>query len=200
MKLLTVRARSTSSLLLTASMIGSITVSLAGLTAAGCAAPATAVGNEGAEDDGDDAEGTSSAASERFSGEYSVPVDPSLAHAASSPVRVRWKALGGERYRLKYNLPTVLAGVNKRVDLEGAREADGTVVMSGSAGTARCTDSAGEIRCDETLEGIEVDLVQVRAALDARAITAAERAARFAVAEQFARDPLGILTVRRTSY
>lgn len=136
----------------------------------------------------------------RSPGVYDVPVEPALAHAASNPVTVKLRDLGDGRVRLKYDLPAVIAGFDREVDLFGEPDANGDLQLAGPSGTGSCTESpTGEIVCVEHLDGVAMSLSEATAAIDAKGLTEAERAARRAVAERFIIDPLGVVRFQRTA-
>lgn len=149
-------------------------------------------------DDIDDDLGDVTLSSDRSAGVYEVPIEAELAHVASNPVRVRFRRLDGGRVRLKYDLPEVIAGFDREVDLTGRPGADGVIHLTGPSGTGTCTESpSGEVTCVEYLDGVTMSLAEAKRAIDALALSEAERAARQLVAERFIIDPLGIVRFQR---
>lgn len=135
---------------------------------------------------------------ERSVGVYEVPVAPELAHVASNRVKVKLRDFGDGRVRLKYDLPEVIAGFDREVDLDGVRAANGDIQLSGPSGTGSCTESpTGEVVCVEYLDGVAMSLAEATAAINAMPLTRADRVARIAVAERFITDPLGIVRFQR---
>jgi hypothetical protein len=149
----------------------------------------------------DEVDAVSSAARKnevRSAGVYEVPTPAHLAHVASNPVRVRLRDATATSFLLKYDLPPVIAGNDKDVELRARRQADGTWLLSGASGSGTCTESAdGDVECFEHLDGVVTSLAEATAAVNAISQTEAERVARLAVAERFIIDPLGIVKFNR---
>lgn len=135
----------------------------------------------------------------RVSGIYEVPVDASLAAAASYATSdIRWSIIDGEA-RLAYDLPASLVGKKLSVDFRGPFDtATGNGTLTGVAGTAECSTTSGTagataVSCRETMRGllpIEVDQAAVQAGATADGASVADRVK---VADQFAKDPIGII-------
>ncbi|MBX3261466.1 MAG: hypothetical protein KF782_17420 [Labilithrix sp.] len=167
---------------------------------AGCTADAVDF-----DDDDDDDEPTDSVESaarrneERFTGLYEVPTDAQLAPFASNPIEVRVRTESGGSFRLKYKLPTVIAGDARRIDLDGRPDGAGGWDVSGREGNGRCAEAPdGELACLIAYsDGLELSLAEATAAVNAISKTDEERAARQAVAEKFIIDPLGIVKFKR---
>lgn len=154
----------------------------------GCSAPGDSREPEATRED--------ALSADALQGEYAVPVEPSLAAVASNPVSVKFRIENSGAVRLQYDLPPVLVGAGKRIDLTGVTGADGTTQLSGAAGTATCTtDVAGDVRCVERLSGVAFDAVAVATALDRASISGVERMQRLDVSQRFSVDPLGVLTI-----
>ncbi|MBX3197402.1 MAG: hypothetical protein KF894_04525 [Labilithrix sp.] len=137
---------------------------------------------------------------ERLSGVYEVPTSEQLAPFASNPISVRVRTESTGKLRLKYKLPTVIAGEARGVDLDGRPDGAGGWELSGRLGAGRCAESAdGELAClIAYTDGLTMSLAEATAAVNAVSRTEAERAARQAVAEKFIIDPLGIVKFKRT--
>lgn len=152
--------------------------------AGGCAAPVETAPEGQSE----------SAASASTAGTYEVPVEGPIAPFSTNPVSVKFLPIPGGKFRLKYDLPAVIAGPAKEVDLVATETAPGEWSLTGTSGTGTCKSSAtGAMTCQEHLTGVGVDFAQASAAVEALGAPASETEARIAVAKQFSIDPLGIL-------
>jgi hypothetical protein len=162
---------------------------------------AAILGGCGAGSRADDTGSVESAArdgEERTDGIYEVPTTADLAYAASNPVTVKLRTLGGGRFQLKYDLPEVIAGFGREVDLVGGQDANGVWQLSGPSGTGSCTESGGgEFVCTEKLDGVAMSLAEATVAVNAMAVSDVERNARQTVAAEFIIDPLGIVKFQR---
>lgn len=135
---------------------------------------------------------------------YEVPTDASLAAYAANVVTVQHEVLAADdargSFRLVYDLPTVIAGKNRTVELFGAKDARGVVMLTGPAGDGSCAQEAnGDLVCHEHLYGVPTSLSEALAEVEAVSKSEEERLARRAVAEQFVNDPLGIVRYRPAS-
>lgn len=158
-------------------------------------------GSPTASEDTGTIESEARAGDERATGSYEVPVDSAeLAQVATNPVSVKFRPVGAGLYRLKYDLPTVIAGNDKGVDLMAQKTSAGTWQLSGPSGTGTCTESpVGELVCHEKLTGVATNLSEATSAVNALATTRTERAARVEIAKRFNVDPLGVLTFKRAT-
>jgi hypothetical protein len=112
-------------------------------------------------------------------GDYTVPAVPSVQFPLS---RVRIEQTAGV-VSLYYDLPAALAGRSTSVELDGTMNADGTLQLSGQAGTSSCTVSPTLLRCNEDLSGIHV----------AQPMTSTPQDPQQAAAQAFFEDPIGVL-------
>lgn len=130
-----------------------------------------------------------SARGETVLSEYTVPVnDPALASFSTFAIKTRIDDRG-DQVKIEYRLPEALTGVPVKIEMAGVRQADGSVILSGSNGEAVCVKTECQIR----YKNLAIDVASRDQVLRGISQNAAEFEARLKVGNRFREDPFGVI-------